>query len=494
MPDGLDFGALPDWCVFTMPDVVRRALEAIGWTTGADLSSARLLEPAAGDGAFVVEAARRVVESRRLRGQPIDWDSLKDSVVAFEVEAEIARVLRSNVASLLQELGLEASLADRLARRWCREADFIATDLSPDFSHAVGNPPFRRSGGSGPDACVPFIGKSFGLLRRDGRMAMLAPASLGSAAGARALRSAISASGTLEPIEIFQPGKAFARQVRVAGALYVVRRDDGVHQSSGLAHGAFWLAGSPEARSAFLDAAARLPTLEEAGCRIRLGMTTGSNGVFVRRRDEFPIEPDLLVPAVATRDLVGTEVRWRGYCVPDTSGPDGTPWPVREKPRLYAYLSTHKKQLRGRHTAKQGRSWRQTHSRLDRALAAAPKILVAETARPCRVALDPGGHMPLNSVHAITSREWPLGALLAILSTAAVGLVAHALLLPREGGHLRMNATALRQVRIPRWSSLSDKEKAAFASGNARDACEVSSRIFRMGDELLRQCAGVCLE
>lgn len=494
MPDGLDFGALPDWCVFTVPDVVRRALDAIGWTAGADLRDARLLEPAAGDGAFVVEAGRRLVEARRSRGQPLDWDSLKDSIVAFEVEPEIARALRSNVASALQEFDLDASLSNRLAQRWCREADFIVTDLSPDFSHAAGNPPFRRGGGSGPDACVRFIGKSFALLRNEGRMAMLAPASLGSAAGARTLRSAISASGTLEPIELFEPGEAFARQVRVAGALYVVRRNEGVHRSSGPAHDAFWLAGSPEARSVFLDAVARLPTLEEAGCRIRLGMTTGSNGIFVRRGDEFPIEPDLLVPAVATRDLVGTEVRWRGYCVPDTSRPDGMPWPVREKPRLYAYLSAHKEQLRARHTARHGRSWRQTHSRLDRALAAAPKILVAETARPCRVALDPGGHMPLNSVHAIASREWPLNALLAILSTSAVGLVAHALLLPREGGHLRMNATALRQVRIPRWSSLSDKDKAAFASGNVRDACEASARIFRMGDELLRQCAGICVE
>src|SRR5439155_24256409 len=49
--------------VYTKAEVVCRILDAIGWRREIDLSQSCLLEPAAGDGAFVVEAARRLVAS-----------------------------------------------------------------------------------------------------------------------------------------------------------------------------------------------------------------------------------------------------------------------------------------------------------------------------------------------------------------------------------------------------------------------------------------------
>lgn len=251
-----------------------------------------------------------------------------------------------------------------------------------------------------------------------------------------------------------------------------------------------WLAGSPEAKTAFQDVARRYPTIEEAGCRICVGMATGKNSVFVRARGDVSVEEDLLAPAVATRDLYDGGIRWRGLHVIKTARPDGRPWTRHEKPRLYRYLDAHRRELESRyHVQNRGGSWRMTLVPFDQKLAEAPKVLVAETAKPCRVSLDEGGHMPLNSLHAITSTEWPLDALAAILSAGAVGLVAHAFKLGRNGGHLRVNATALRRVRIPRWVDLSAAEQGALASGRPELALEASARIYGLNDDLLRMCA-----
>ena len=130
--------------------------------------------------------------------------------------------------------------------------------------------------------------------------------------------------------------------------------------------------------------------LEDAGCRIKLGMTTGANSVFIGRVDELPVERDLLVPAAEIRDMPHGVLAWRGRMVIVTHRPDGSPWPCRDRPALYDYLSTHRKRLKQRVTVKAGRSWRLTHSRVDHHLTAAPKVLVPEIGRRPRVVLDPG--------------------------------------------------------------------------------------------------------
>ncbi len=364
MPDGLDFDALPRWCVFTDAGVVRHALDAIGWTDSSDLSGCRLLEPAAGDGAFVTEAARRLIRSMRARAQPISWESLRDRILALEIEEVIAAKLRSAVQTTLVNSGLLNPLAIRLARHWCAAEDFLAIKLGADFTHAVGNPPFRRSGGSGPDACVPFIHRSFDLLRPGGCTAMLAPVALGSATGAASMRQMISSRGCVEAVESFEPSRAFARRVGVRGALFIIRRHD-VEREAAAPCSIPWLAGSAEARAAFLFAREHMPTLEDAGCRVRLGVATGKNSIFVRLSEEFAIEEDLLIRVVATRDLGPKSVAWRGMCMPDTSRPDGRPWTQKEKPRLYAYLKRNHEELRDRHSVAAGASWRLTHTRIE---------------------------------------------------------------------------------------------------------------------------------
>jgi hypothetical protein len=234
-----------------------------------------------------------------------------------------------------------------------------------------------------------------------------------------------------------------------------------------------------------------MPSLEAAGCRVKLGMATGLNEAFVGHAELLGVETELLVPAVDIADIATGRLDWLGRFVIDTHQPDGTPWPRAERPMLYRHLMRFKESLQKRATVRQGRSWRLTHSRVDHVLAQSAKLLVPETGRFFRVALDKGGHMPLNSVHAITSSVWPLSALHAFLASAGVGLQATALSLKRNGGYLRLNATNLRSVRIPAWYSLPEADAEALLSGNVSRAAEAAARVYGIGDTLLRRCAAI---
>jgi hypothetical protein len=57
---------------------------------------------------------------------------------------------------------------------------------------------------------------------------------------------------------------------------------------------------------------AQFPTLEEAGCKVGIGVATGADQVFVGRFDALGVEPDRKLPLVMTRDIDTGSVKWRG--------------------------------------------------------------------------------------------------------------------------------------------------------------------------------------
>ena len=483
-----DIGLNP-WCVFTSPEAVARVLDAIDWSEGRDLSEERLLEPAAGDGAFVTMAAQRLVRSMRARAIKPDYERMRDRILAREIHPGLAATLRARVAAALGEEGLPNEAAIELAHTWCQIGDFLSQSQTRRFTCVVGNPPFQRGGGSRPDVCVSFVEKSFRMLMPGGRLAMIAPLSLASAVGAAKLRQVIEQEGRVELVNVLRPERAFRTRVSVISGLFVVKK--GRAPRARAREISAWLAGPEKVRKAFERISQSLPKLEEAGCRIKLGMATGANSVFTGLAEHLPVEQDLLVPAVDISDMPDGALEWRGKMVIATHRSDGSPWRCQERPALYRYLGNHRKTLEARATVKAGRSWRLTHTRLDHALAASPKLLVPEIGRRARVALDSGGMMPLNSIHAVISAEWPLAPLQAILGAAGVGLAMAAVNLQRGKGHLRLNATHLRLVRIPEWQTVGLRERRLLESGDARSARLAAARLFQLDEGLLELCAAV---
>jgi hypothetical protein len=57
---------------------------------------------------------------------------------------------------------------------------------------------------------------------------------------------------------------------------------------------------------------ARFPTLEDAGCRVGIGVATGADQVFIAPFEDLDVESNCKLPLVMTRDLRDGQIEWRG--------------------------------------------------------------------------------------------------------------------------------------------------------------------------------------
>jgi hypothetical protein len=131
--------------VYTKAEVVCRILDAIRWREEIDLSQSCLLEPAAGDGAFIVEAARRLVASLKRHRIKLKANSLLRRIVAYELHPYEAERARERVVKVLREAGVHHQTALACAHAWILTGDFLLADLPRErFTHAAGNPPYVR--------------------------------------------------------------------------------------------------------------------------------------------------------------------------------------------------------------------------------------------------------------------------------------------------------------------------------------------------------------
>ena len=57
---------------------------------------------------------------------------------------------------------------------------------------------------------------------------------------------------------------------------------------------------------------AEFPVLEDAGCKVGIGVATGADKAFIGPFDELDVEPDRKLPLVCTQDILDGQVKWRG--------------------------------------------------------------------------------------------------------------------------------------------------------------------------------------
>ena len=129
--------------VFTRRWVVEMILDLCGYTSTRDLAAMRIVDPACGEGAFVLPVLDRLIESCQISGRPLT--DVKDAVRAFDLQSRHVAVLRSLVTSRLEEAGLSDREAKTIAELWVTHADFLRVWHDPEsVDFVVGNPPYIR--------------------------------------------------------------------------------------------------------------------------------------------------------------------------------------------------------------------------------------------------------------------------------------------------------------------------------------------------------------
>jgi PAS domain-containing protein len=494
--------------VFTSPLVVDFILDLVGYTEDQPLHERRILEPSFGGGDFLFPIIERLLSAwRKARPNGAPLEDLADAVRAVELHGDTFRTTHAAVATLLKREGMAANTAKALAGRWLQQGDFLLAPLEGEFDFVVGNPPYVRQEliparllveyrrryqtmYDRADLYIPFIERALLLLAQGGSLGFICADRWmknryggplrGLVAGgfhlkfyvdmadAPAFHSKVIAYPAVTVISREAPGTTRtahrpsvdrATLGRLAGLLRAQRlpiEPGPVRELAQVTNGAQpWLLDSPDQTALIRRLEGRFPSLEVAGCKVGIGVATGADRVFIGNLDALEVEPDRKLPLVTTKDISSGEVRWRGQGVINPFAESGGLVDLGDYPRLRRYLEAQRDVIAKRHCVQKApANWYRTIDRITPALAARPKLLIPDIKGEAHIVFEDGRLYPHHNLYYITSDDWDLRALQAVLLSAVTRLFVAAYSTKLRGGYLRFQAQYLRRIRIPHWADV----------------------------------------
>jgi adenine-specific DNA-methyltransferase len=430
-----------------------------------------IIEPSAGDGAFIVPLLERIVEECST-----DINKLRNALAnihIYELDGGIIPALKDNIRAILHEPGL-VSLVNIYV------GDFLLADI-PQADIVVGNPPYVRydnipldqkekykalfpSFSARCDLYVPFIEKSIKALKPNGKLGFICADRWINNQYGRMLRGIISRNFHLKYFIKFSGYNPFQEDVIAYPSVFLIENTgqdpniifSEVSSAKDLSTPNLLLKSKrfhfgENAEVEYDDLKARFLSLEEQGFKIGIGVATGADKVFITSSPDA-VESDLLVPLVSRRDFVGNAINWRGYYLINTYSHHGSGLvDLNNYPRLKAHLDAHITEVKARHVAKKnGTSWYKLIDPVNRDLLAKPKLLIPDITTKKSIIFDSGNYYPHHNLYYITATdERKLLVLRSILvSDFCTRQVAQKGVL-MNGGALRWQAQTLRKLFLP---------------------------------------------
>lgn len=507
--------------IFTRREVVELILDLAGYTTAEPLHEKRLLEPSFGHGDFLLVAVERLLAAARALGsaKALSVDGLRDSVRAVELHTASFHATRDQLASCLVRHGFSGWEAEVLLDHWLVRGDFLLEPLPFPFSHVVGNPPYvRQERVPAPllaeyrrrfvtlfdraDLYVPFLEKSLDHLEPGGVLAFICSDRWMKNRYGGPLRQLVANQFHLRYYVDMVDTQAFHSDVIAYPAVTVIAREESgptrvahrpaierdaltalaraLRGEASRADGSVqsveavvrgpdpWILDSFDVLAVVRRLEGAFPTLEEAGCSVGIGVATGADRVFVGPCHALPVEPDRKLPLVMTRDIRSGRVDWGGQGVINPFRDEGGVVDLRRYPLLAAYLGRHEEAIRRRNVASRNPgSWYRTIDRIYPALTTTPKLLIPDIKGEPNIVFEEGCYYPHHNLYYITSDEWDLRALQAVLLSGIARLFISAYSTRMRGGYLRYQAQYLRRIRLPRWQDVPAQARTALAKAAA---------------------------
>ena len=259
-----------------------------------------------------------------------------------------------------------------------------------------------------------------------------------------------------------------------------------------------WLLEASDQLSLIRRIESQYPKMEQAGCKVGIGVATGADEAFIGEYQSLDVEEDRKLPLVTTRDIQSGEIIWRGQGVINPFTEDGTLVKFEDFPRFAHYIESRKNVIASRHCAKKNPSrWYRTIDRIWPELTDKPKLLIPDIKGEANVVFDSGKSYPHHNLYYVVSDTWDLRALQAVLLSSVTKLFISTYSTQMRGGYLRFQAQYLRRIRLPHWKDVSanlrqeliqaallrnhiDCDKAAFKLYNLN--CEEKSAVGGNGE------------
>ncbi|GJA56535.1 type II DNA modification methyltransferase [Aeromonas caviae] len=521
--------------IFTRSEVVDFILDLAGYTEDQPLHEKRLLEPSFGGGDFLLPIIQRLLSAWRA-ARPIGTavDDLGDAIRAVELHHDTFRSTYAAVVALLKREGLSANAATALAGRWLSQGDFLLAPLEGQFDFVVGNPPYVRpelipapllaeyrsryqTMYDRADIYIPFIERSLTALSAGGNLGFICADRWMKNRYGGPLRSLVAERFHLKVYVDMVDTPAFHSDVIAYPAITIISREGGgatriahrpsidratlttlagllsaptlpkdagpVRELARVTNGAEpWLLESSDQMALIRRLEGAFPLLEEAGCKVGIGVATGADKAFIGDFESLNVEPDRKLPLVTTKDIMTGEVQWRGQGVINPFAESGGLVDLGEYPRLRRYLEARRDVIAGRHCAKKTpANWYRTIDRITPALAARPKLLIPDINGESHIVFEGGELYPSHNLYYVTSDDWDLRALQAVLLSAVSRLFVATYSTKMRGGFLRFQAQYLRRIRIPRWADVPEPLRRELAEAAIkRDVQACNRAVFRL--------------
>ena len=183
-----------------------------------------------------------------------------------------------------------------------------------------------------------------------------------------------------------------------------------------------------------------------------------------------------------TKDIADGTVKWRGLGVINPFADEGGLVDLACYPMLKLYLEVRKDQIAERHCAKKTpANWYRTIDRITPSIARTPKLLIPDIKGQAHIVYEEGKLYPHHNLYYITSDQWDLKALQAVLLSSVTRLFIATYSTKMHGGFLRFQAQYLRRLRLPRWSDVPQTIRSALVSAaDTRDLAACNAATFAL--------------
>lgn len=535
--------------VFTKREVVDFILDLVAYTPDRPLHKHVLLEPSFGDGEFLQAAVERLLTAWTKHSPTVPAEDLAPCLRAVELHGPSFDRTRRELAAKLCDAGITPTAASKLVDEWLIHTDFLLAELPMSFDFVVGNPPYVRQElipdvllaeyraryttiFDRADLYIPFIERSLRLLSDDGRLGFICADRWTKNRYGGPLRQLIAENFCLQIyVDMFET-KAFHSDVIAYPAIFIIGRNGPsrtrvarrpeisrpvfgplvrqltgseslqlggpVKEVANVGRGADpWILDASDQLSLLRRLEHDFPSIEDAGCKVGIGVATGADKAFIGPFDALDVEDDRKLPLVMTRDILTGEVRWRGLGIVNPFADDGGLVDLERYPRLERYLNARKDQIAGRHVAqKNPANWYRTIDRIHPDLTQQPKLLVPDIKADAHIVYEDGRFYPHHNLYFITSAEWDLHALQAVLLSGVARLFVAAYSTPMRGGHLRFQAQYLRRIRVPYWPEIPTSVKKALTTAaklrDFQDCTQAAAELYELDANERTALGGEC--
>lgn len=521
--------------VFTRREVVEFILDLAGYTADQPLHEKRLLEPSFGGGDFLLPIIERLLCAwRAARPKGSEFEELADAIRAVELHHDTFRKTYIAVVELLKREGMISNTAQALTDRWLSQGDFLLAPLEGEFDFVIGNPPYIRQElipapllaeyrirfetmYDRADIYIPFFERSLKLLSDGGRLGFICADRWMKNRYGGPLRSLVAEWFHLKVYVDMVDTPAFHSDVIAYPAITIISRETPaatriahrptidratlttladllrsptlpketrtVLELTRITNGAEpWLLESPDHMALIRRLESCFPTLEEVGCKVGIGVATGADKAFIGDYETLDVEPDRKLPLVTTKDILSGEVMWRGQGVINPFTGQGGLVDLDDYPRLRRYLEDRREVIAGRHCAKKTpANWYRTIDRITPTIAARPKLLIPDIKGEAHVVFEGGDLYPHHNLYFVTSDDWDLRALQAVLLSAITLLFVATYSTKMRGGFMRFQAQYLRRIRVPRWADVSEPLRCELVEAAIkRDVQACNLAVFKL--------------